>query len=158
MLVLKYSPDFAISEARRELKYTFVPHVRLFATKALNSLFFITMIKVHTAMKGTLTLCELLILIICMCIVLFRFKSFFLSLLLVCFPAVLTHFVRHFPKARGRFYFFYCPMFYFGEIRVRTFLPSHSFPPKCCHSTDCFFVPGLFSMFPDFSPLKSVSN
>ena len=53
-------------------------------------------------MKSTPTLCELLIFIICMCILLFCFKSFFLSVLLLCFPAVLAHFVRHFPVARGR--------------------------------------------------------
>ena len=41
MLVLKYSPDFAISEAHRESQYKFVPHGWLFAIKAVNSLFFI---------------------------------------------------------------------------------------------------------------------
>ena len=39
MLILKYSPDFAISEACRDSLYKFVLHARLFSTKALNSLF-----------------------------------------------------------------------------------------------------------------------
>ena len=98
-LVLKYSPDFAISEARRDSPYKFVLHARLFATKALNSLFFI--IYVHTAMKSTPTLCKLLIFIICMCILLFCFKSFFLSVLLSYFSAEPALFVRHIPLARG---------------------------------------------------------
>ena len=105
-------------------------------------------------MKSTLTLCELLIFIICMCILLFCFKSFFLSVLLLRFPAVLAHFVCHFSKARGRFYFFTCSMFYFGEIRVSGFLHQTHLPPKCCHSTDCLFCTESVFDVSGFQPLE----
>ena len=105
-------------------------------------------------MKSTLMLCVLLIFIIFICILLFRFKSFFLSVLLACFPAVLTHFVPYFPKARGQFYFFTCPMFYFGEIRVAEFSPEAHLPPKCCHSTDCFFCTRSVFDVSGFQPLE----
>ena len=105
-------------------------------------------------MKGTPTLCELLIFMICMCILLFCFKSFFLLLLLVCFPAVLAHFLHHYSKARGQFYFFTCNMFYFGKISVMVIFSSHSYPPKCCHSTDCFFCTGSVFDVSGFQPLE----
>ena len=105
-------------------------------------------------MKSTLMLCELLIFIICMCILLFCFKSFFLSVLLSCFPAVLAHFVRHFPVVRGRFYFFSPTMFYFGEIRVTEFSLEAHLPPKCCHSTDCLFCTESVFDVSGFQPLE----
>ena len=151
-LVLKYLLAFAISEARRESQYKFVLHARLFAIKALNSLFFI--IYVHTAMKSTPTLCELLIFIICICILLFCFTSVFFSVLLLCFPAVLAHFVRHFQVDRGRFYFFSPTMFYFGEIRVAEFSLEAHLPPKCCHSTDCLFCTKSVFNVSGFQPLE----
>ena len=106
-------------------------------------------------MKSTLMLCELLIFIICMCIFLFFFKSCFLSVLLLCFPAVLAHFVSHFPKARGLFYFFTCPMFYFGKFRVRPSCCRTCSPPKCCHSTDCFFCTWSLFDVSRFQPLET---
>ena len=105
-------------------------------------------------MKSTQTLCELLIFIICMCILLFCFKSFFLSVLLQCFPAVLAHFVRHFPVARGRFYFFTPTMFYFGKFRVRFFCLWTCSPPKSCHSTDCLFCTWSVFNVSGFQPLE----
>ena len=105
-------------------------------------------------MKSTLTLCEVLILFICMCILLFCFKSFFLSVLLSCFPAVLAHFVRDFPLARGQFYFFSPTMFYFRKFRVRFFCRRTCSPPKSCHSTDCLFCTGSVFYVSGFQPLE----
>ena len=102
-------------------------------------------------MKSTLTLCEVLIFIICMCILLFCFKSFFLLVLLSCFPAVLAHFVCHFPKARGLLHAL-CSIL--GKSGVELILFSDSFPPKCCHSTDCFFCTWSVFNVSGFQPLE----
>ena len=91
-------------------------------------------------MKSTPTLCKLLIFIICVCILLSCFKSFFLLVLLLCFPAVLAHFVRHFPLARGWFYFFSPTMFYFRKFRVRAFLSLDLFSTKVVPQYRLFFL------------------
>ena len=105
-------------------------------------------------MKSTLMLCELLIFIICMCILLFCFKSFFSLVLLSCFPVVLAHFVHHFPVARGLFYFFSPTMFYFRKFRVRFFCLRTCSPPKSCHSTDCLFCTRSVFDVSGFQPLE----
>ena len=105
-------------------------------------------------MKSTPTLCEVLILFICMCILLFCFKSFFLSVLLSCFSTVLALFVRDFPLARGRLYFFSPTMFYFRKFRVRFFCRRTCSPPKSCHSTDCLFCTGSVFDVSGFQPLE----
>ena len=102
-------------------------------------------------MKSTPILCDLLILFICICILLFCFKSFFL---LLCFPAVLAHFVCHFPVARGLFYFFTSIIFYFGKFRVRAFCRRTCSPPKSCHSTDCLFCTRSVFDVSGFQPLE----
>ena len=105
-------------------------------------------------MKSTLMLCVLLIFIICMCILLFCFKSFFLSVFLSYFAAVPALFVRDFPLARGRFYFFSPTMFYFRKFRVRFFCRRTCSPPKSCHSTDCLFCTGSVFDVSGFQPLE----
>ena len=93
-------------------------------------------------MKSTPTLCEVLILFICMCILLFCFKSFFLSVLLSCFPAVPALFVRQFPLARGPL----CAVLLFpGNSGSKFFSSCVDFHRRCTTVLKNRFVPGHFS-------------
>ena len=94
-------------------------------------------------MKGTPLLCELIIFIICMCILLFFFKSFFLSVLLSYFRAVPALFVRQFPLARGPLR---AVLLFPGNSGSELFSSGVDFHRRCTTVLKNRFVPGHFSI------------